>query len=74
MERECSSHLLCPNDMGGWINDLDFTSFSTMFQLYEADGSGIIKSCMQWNPFYGREEFRLQLVPNTGLLDRQTSG
>ena len=28
----------------------DFTSFSTVFQLYEDDGRMIMKGCVQWNP------------------------
>ena len=28
----------------------DFTSFSKVFQSYEADGRVIMNGCVQWNP------------------------
>ena len=44
----------------GWIDGYmtcDFTSFSTVFQLYQDDGKLIMKGCVQWNSIYGREDF-----------------
>ena len=42
--------------MDGWIT-FDFTSFITVFQLYQDDGRVIIKDCLQGNPVYGVEDF-----------------
>ena len=36
----------------GWMT-CDFTSFSTVFQLYQDDRRLIMKSCVQWNSIYG---------------------
>ena len=36
--------------MDGWIT-CDFTSFSTVFQIYQDDGRLIIKGCVQWNVY-----------------------
>ena len=33
------------------MDDLIFTSFSTVFQSYQDDVRMIIKGCVQWNPF-----------------------
>ena len=38
--------------MSGWMI-CDFRSFSTVFQSYQDDERLKIKSCVQWNPFYG---------------------
>ena len=35
----------------------NFTSFSIVFQSYQDDWRVIMKSCVQWNPVYGREDF-----------------
>ena len=35
--------------MDGWM-DSDFTSFSTVFHLYQDDGWMIMRGCVQWNP------------------------
>ena len=40
------------NSIDGWMT-CDFTSFSTVFQSYQDDGSMIMKGCVQWNPVYG---------------------
>ena len=37
----------------------DFTSFSTVFLSYQGDEGMIIKGCVQWTLFYGRNDFRL---------------
>ena len=34
--------------MDGWVIR-DFTSFSTVLQSYQDDGTSIIKGCVQWN-------------------------
>ena len=36
----------------GWMT-CDFTSFSTVFQVYQDDGQMIMKGCVQWNSVYG---------------------
>ena len=36
----------------GWMT-CEFTSFSTVFQSYQDDGSLIMKGCVQWNSVYG---------------------
>ena len=36
----------------GWMT-CDFTSFSTVFQLYQDDGRLIMKGCVQWSSVYG---------------------
>ena len=36
----------------GWMDNCDFTAFSTVFQSYQDDERLIIKSCVQWNPVY----------------------
>ena len=33
-----------------WMNELQFTSFLTVFQSHQDDGRMIMKRCMQWNP------------------------
>ena len=35
----------------GWMT-CNFTSFSTVFQLYQGNGRMIMKGCVQWNPVY----------------------
>ena len=40
----------------GWMT-CDFTSFSTVFQLYQDDGRLIMIGCVQWRSVYGREDF-----------------
>ena len=37
--------------LDGWMT-CDFTSFSTLFQLYQDDRQMIIKGCVQWNSVY----------------------
>ena len=37
-------------DMDGWMT-CNFTSYSTIFQLYHDDGRMIMKDCVQWNLF-----------------------
>ena len=34
------------------MDDLDFLSFSTIFQSYQNDGQVIMQGCVQWNPVY----------------------
>ena len=48
-----------PGWMDGWMT-CDFKSFSTVFQSYQDDGKMIMKGCVQWNPVYGRKDFRLE--------------
>ena len=36
----------------GWMI-CNFTSFLTVFQLYQDDERLIMKGCVQWNPVYG---------------------
>ena len=36
----------------GWMSG-NFTSFSTVFQLYQDDGRLIMKGCVQWSSVYG---------------------
>ena len=43
--------------MDGWIVDLNFMSFSSVFESYQDDGQLIMKGCMQWNPVYNSEDF-----------------
>ena len=43
----------------------DFTSFSTVFQLYQDDGGEIMKGCVQGN---GQKDFRLKRGSNPGPL------
>ena len=38
--------------MDGWMT-CDFTSFSTVFQLYQDDDKMTMNGCAQWNPVYG---------------------
>ena len=35
----------------------DFSSFSTVVKSYQDNGEMIMKSCLQWRPIYGWEEF-----------------
>ena len=37
----------------------DFTSFSIVFQLYQDEDRMIMEGCVQWNPFYGWKNSRL---------------
>ena len=53
----------------------NFTSFSTVFQSYQDNWWMIMKSCVQWNPTYGCEDFassgaQTQALPSelSGLL------
>ena len=43
------------------MDDLRFTSLSTVFQSHKGDGGGggwlIMKGCVQWNSVYGSEDF-----------------
>ena len=39
--------------MDGWMDDLQFYVFSTVFQSYQDDGQVIMKGCVQWNPDFG---------------------
>ena len=48
----------------GWMT-CDFTSFSTVFQLYQDDGRMIMKGCVQWNPVYDSKDPRLRLELTT---------
>ena len=38
---------------------MDFTSFSTVFQLYQGDGRVIVKSAVYWNPGTARPASQL---------------
>ena len=38
--------------MDGWIDDLKFYIFSTVFQSYQDNGQMIMKGSVQWNPVY----------------------
>ena len=38
--------------MDGWMT-CDFTSFLTVFQLYQDDVGMIMRGCVQWNSVYG---------------------
>ena len=58
--------------MNGWII-CDFTSFSTVFQLYQDDYWVIMKDCVQWNLVYSWEDSRLERGSNPGRLDQLTS-
>ena len=40
----------------GWMI-CDFTSFSTVFKSYQEIGQMIMKSCVQWKPVYGWQDF-----------------
>ena len=42
--------------LDGWMT-CDFTSFSTVFQLYQDDGRLIMIGCVHWSSVYGREDF-----------------
>ena len=52
---------------GGWAGRLvgwraegqtcDFTSFPTVFQLYQDNGRVIMKGWLQWNTGYSRKDF-----------------
>ena len=55
--------------MDGWMT-CDFTSFSTVFQSYQADGRLIMKGYVQWNPFLRLRRFRLNGGSNSGPLDQ----
>ena len=35
----------------------NFTSFSTVFQIYQDGGMVIMKSCVQWSPVYDWKDF-----------------
>ena len=48
----------------------EFTFFSTVFQSHQDDGNVIMKGCVQWNPVYGRKDFRLKRGSNPGLIDQ----
>ena len=39
------------------MDDLRFTSFTTVVQSYQDDGRMIMKGCVQWNSVYGWEDF-----------------
>ena len=41
----------------GWMDDLRFYSFSTVFQSYQDDEGLIMKGCVQWSSVYGLEDF-----------------
>ena len=52
--QQCSSGLQSAPRI--WMDGLmtrNFTSFSTVFQLYQDDGRLIMKGCVQWNAVYG---------------------
>ena len=53
----------------GWII-CDFTSYSTVFQLYQDDDRMIMKGFVQWNPIYSRGDSRLERGSIPGPLDR----
>ena len=35
-----------------WMGDFGFTSFSTVFKLYQDNGRVIMKGCVLWKPIY----------------------
>ena len=43
----------------GWMA-CDFTSSSNVFQSYQDDVRMIMRGCVQYNPVYGRKDFRLE--------------
>ena len=48
----------------------DFTSFSTVFQLYQDYERLMMKACLQWNPVYGEKilpRARLELTSSPAL-------
>ena len=48
----------------------DFMSFSTIFQSYQDDGQRIMEGCVQMDPQFTVEKFRLERGSNPGLLDQ----
>ena len=46
----------------------NFTSFSTVFQSYQDDGSLVMKSCEQWNSAYGGLERVLRIIQRIFLF------
>ena len=48
----------------------DFTSFSTVFQLYQDNDRMIMTGCVQWNLVYGWKDSRLERGSNPGPLDQ----
>ena len=52
----------------------DFMSFSTVFQSYQDDGQDdgqrIMEGCVQMDPQFTVEKFRLERGSNPGLLDQ----
>ena len=52
----------------GWVDDVRFTPFLTVFMSYEDDGRLITKGCVQWNLDYDWKGFRLKCGSNPGPL------
>ena len=50
-EASVKGSLITPIRQDGWMT-CDFTSFSTVFQSYQANGRVIMKGCVQWCPVY----------------------
>ena len=48
----------------------NFTSFSTVFQVYQDDDRMIMKGYVQLNPVYSRGDSRLERGSNPGPLDQ----
>ena len=56
----------------GWSNRWmirNFTSFSTVFQSYQDNEKLIMKSCVQWNRIYGREDFAWSRAQSWGCYN-----
>ena len=43
--------------MSRFVSTCNFTSFSTVFQLYQDDERLIMIGCVQWNAVNGKEDF-----------------
>ena len=63
----------CPHEqrnhwLGGWVHDLRFYVFSTVFQSYQDYGRVILKSCVPWNHVYEWKGLHLErgLNPSIG--------
>ena len=62
------------NKLSGWLalmDNFEFYVLLTIFQSYQDDRMVIMKGCVPRNPVYGRKDFRLQQLSDSGPLDQQ---
>ena len=52
------------------MDDVIFTSFSTVFQSYQDNGRVKMEGCVQWNPVCDLKDSRLEWVSNPVQLDK----